>query len=51
MVTKHTLLIKEGIEKKNKAILGALSMDLKRVALGYHRGSNVMAEKFFLKRL
>lgn len=31
----------------NKAILGALAMDLKRAALGYHRGSNAMAEKFF----
>lgn len=31
----------------NKQILGALSLDLKRVALGYFRGSNTMAEKFF----
>lgn len=31
---------------KNKAILGALALDLKRVALGYYRGSNVMADKF-----
>lgn len=30
----------------NKTIFGALAMDLKRVALGYHRGSNVMAERF-----
>ncbi len=36
---------------KNKAILGALAMDLKRVALGYHRGSNVMAERFFEEAL
>ncbi|MBI3984439.1 MAG: hypothetical protein HY344_00645 [Candidatus Levybacteria bacterium] len=36
---------------KNKAILGALSMDLKRVALGYHRGSNLMAERFFEEAL
>lgn len=31
----------------NKAILGALAMDLKRIALANHRGSNIMAEKFF----
>lgn len=30
----------------NKQILGDLAMDLKRVALGLHRGSNLMAEKF-----
>lgn len=32
---------------KNKAIFGALSLDLKRVALGYFRGSTPMAERFF----
>lgn len=31
----------------NKAILGALAMDLKRVALGYYRGSNATAHRFF----
>ena len=36
---------------KNKAILGALAMDLKRAALGYHRGSNIMAERFFEEAL
>jgi hypothetical protein len=30
----------------NKQILGALAMDLKRAALGYFRGSIVMAERF-----
>lgn len=30
----------------NKIILGSLAMDLKRVALGYHRGSPKMAERF-----
>lgn len=35
------------MSQKNKQILGALAMDLKRVALGYHRGSNIMAERFF----
>jgi hypothetical protein len=30
----------------NKRILGALAMDLKRVALGYFRGSAAMAERF-----
>ena len=32
---------------KNKAILGALAMDLKRAALGFHKGSDVMANRFF----
>jgi len=32
---------------KNKIILSALSMDLKRVALGLHRKSYGMAERFF----
>lgn len=36
---------------KNKAILGALAMDLKRVAVGYHRGSEAMADKFFEEAL
>jgi hypothetical protein len=31
----------------NKQILGALSMDLKRVALGLHRKSYSMANRFF----
>jgi hypothetical protein len=35
----------------NKQILGALAMDLKRVALGYSRGSNIMAERFFEEAL
>jgi hypothetical protein len=32
---------------QNKQVLGALAMDLKRVALGYFRGSIPMAEKFY----
>jgi hypothetical protein len=35
----------------NKQILGALAMDLKRVALGYYRGSTTMSEKFFQEAL
>jgi len=31
---------------KNKQILSALSLDLKRTALGLHNGSIIMAEKF-----
>lgn len=30
----------------NKTALESLAMDLKRVALGYHRGSNTMALRF-----
>lgn len=36
---------------KNIQILGALSMDLKRVALGYHRGSITMGDIFFQEAL
>lgn len=32
---------------KNKIALSSLALDLKRVALGYWRGSNSMAERFF----
>lgn len=31
---------------KNKIILESLALDLKRVALGYYRGSNIMAKRF-----
>lgn len=31
----------------NKQVFGALAMDLKRVALGYFRGSTTMSERFF----
>lgn len=31
---------------KNKQLLGALAMDLKRVALGYFKGSTLMANRF-----
>ena len=31
---------------KNKIILESLAMDLKRVAQGYYRGSEIMAERF-----
>ncbi|MEK9178706.1 MAG: hypothetical protein AAB801_02915 [Patescibacteria group bacterium] len=36
---------------KNKQALGALAMDLKRVALFYHRGSDKTAERFFQEAL
>ena len=35
----------------NKQTLGALSMDLKRVALGYFRGSTPTVETFFREAL
>lgn len=35
----------------NKQVLGALALDLKRVALGYFRGSDFMAERFFQEAL
>ncbi len=36
---------------KNKQIFGALAMDLKRVALGYFRGSTTMSEIFLREAL
>ena len=35
----------------NKIILAALAMDLKRVALGNHRNSLSMAERFYLEAM
>lgn len=35
----------------NKVAFGALAMDLKRVAIGYYRGSNVTAERFLREAL
>ena len=35
----------------NKIALESLAMDLKRVALGYHRGSTSMAERFYQEAL
>lgn len=36
---------------KNKEILGALALDLKRVSLGYFRESGLMAERFLKEAL
>jgi len=36
---------------KNKQVLGALALDLKRVATGYFRGSNIMADRFYEEAL
>ena len=36
---------------KNKIAIESLSMDLLRVALGYHRGSEKMAERFLKEAL
>ncbi|MBI5044544.1 MAG: hypothetical protein HZC02_01330 [Candidatus Levybacteria bacterium] len=33
----------------NKVILGSISMDLKRVAMGYFRGSHTTADRFLLE--
>lgn len=35
----------------NKVILGSIAMDLKRVALGYHRNSLTTAERFYTEAL
>lgn len=35
----------------NQIALASLSMDLKRVAMGYHRGSIVVAKRFFEEAL
>jgi hypothetical protein len=31
---------------KNKIVFGSIAMDLKRVSLGFYRGSNVVANRF-----
>lgn len=36
---------------KNQIALSSLAMDLKRVALGYHRNSDKMAERFLEEAL
>lgn len=36
---------------KQKIVLSSLAMDLKRAALGYHRGSVVMANRFLEEAL
>lgn len=36
---------------ENKYILESLASDLKRVALGLHRGSNIMAQRFLEEAL
>lgn len=36
---------------KNKIALASLAMDLRRVALGYHRGSVAMADRFYREAL
>lgn len=50
VITKNKPYTKEEIKKlrdmENKYILESLASDLKRVALGMHRGSNQMAKKF-----
>ena len=35
----------------NKIILSSLAMDLKRAAIGYNRGSYIMADRFFEEAL
>lgn len=35
----------------NKQVLGALALDLKRVAIGYFRGSTIISERFFQEAL
>ena len=35
----------------NQVVLSSLAMDLRRVAMGYHRGSKKIAERFFEEAL
>lgn len=54
IITKLTPYTKEEIVKRKndqKVIIGSLSMDLKRVALGYYRGSENMARRFVQEAL
>lgn len=50
IITKNSPFSKEEIEKLKRQ-LGDLSLDLKRVAIGYNRGSIRMAERFFEEAL
>lgn len=54
IITKSEPFTKEEnyrVNMNNKQVLRALAMDLKRAALGYHRGSTAMAERFFQEAL
>ena len=33
----------------NNVVLSSLSMDLKRIAIGFHRGSDAMAKRFIVE--
>ena len=46
IITKSTPFTKAEVRRKNKIAIESLSMDLLRVALGYHRGSIKMADRF-----
>lgn len=35
----------------NNVALGSMAMDLKRAAIGYHRGSNSMADRFLAEAI
>lgn len=48
---KSLLVFSSKKSMNNKAIIGALAMDLKRIAVGYHRGSTKMAERFVQEAL
>lgn len=39
------------MSESNKQTLGAMAMDLKRVALAYFRGSTTVAERFYAEAL
>lgn len=45
------ILTKSSSLTKNKQTLAALAMDLRRAALGYHRGSLGMAKRFWIEAL
>lgn len=55
IITKSDPFPKDEIEKQKKKnnyiALSSLAMDLLRVAMGYHRGSKKMAERFFAEAL
>lgn len=51
VITKSSPFTKDEIEKKNKKLLGALSLDLKRVAWAYYHNSYRTEEIFLVEAL
>jgi hypothetical protein len=49
IITSDQPFTKDQIQKNNRQALADLAMDLRRVAMGYNRGSFRMAERFLIE--